>query len=327
MDEHDSTLTWAHDWRPEARSYLERLGGHLEKREVTDRPISLPIGQATLLVTQSEVDLVLRLLGGGAPEGRLEGLMADAVGLKVKLLANVKVLDSSDDPTRITEAREALAVDVDHVAELAADFQALVSEHSKTDDFDGAKKVADHRRRLIEVVDHAERLMPGVTATTNLPVRDQASSHTQDYDPRAAAKAKARHLARDKKKNAKTPKGAKGQSTRQVIAAVVAALAGGSLIGTLALVLMLRQPDLARFSANDLRSVPGVVQVVPRPPDIIVVISDPAWNRLTAAERTTAMEDIIALVEPAGYARAEIRTPTRQGLGVWTDGSAITVTQ
>ena len=321
--ETDPTLTWAEDWRPEARTYLQRLAGHLEKREVGERSVTVPIGKAKLLVVAEEVELVKLLASGHEPEDRLSQLLLDSVGVRVKLLATVKSIDMAVAPEEREAARDTLNTDFVHVKDLSAELHAMVSQLSKEGDLEAAIVVAEHRRRLIAIGDLAERVVPGATAQGTVLPPLVTTSAPPEHDAKAAAAARARHLAALGKKRGRARAHAMKAATAVKLGLVAVGL--GSLFGLGVIYFQTRQPSLAQLSVADLSAVPGVVQVVPRPPGILVIVSDEVWNRIGAQDRQKAMKSVVATVRAAGYTSAEIRSPTRQGLGQWSAGHTVEV--
>ena len=86
-----------------------------------------------------------------------------------------------------------------------------------------------------------------------------------------------------------------------------------------------RARELNRFNVNDFKKVPGIVQVVNRAPGLIIVVDEPAWNRLNRDARETWARQVVDKAKDEGYRRVEFRGADSTGMALWTGGKKITI--
>ncbi len=302
------------EWANAAMVYLVRLKAYLGKQENTGTSISIPVAGNRFLVSPIERELILGIDDPQAARvSESDELIRHSIGMQVKLMDDVAHFEQIDESKRII-ALSRLNAGIEYGELCAYEMHRSVSSLSRDGDLEGGKQMAEYRRRLVRLLEKSGRV---AGAKDNAPIVQEITRPS--YDPKAAARAKAKALNKTKKK-----KGELSVHLKKLYLATSIIL----FLATAVILFQLwsdRERALESIRVEDLRSIPGVEQVLCRAPGIIVIVSDASWDGTSATAKRKAIDDLVAAVAPMGYRRAEIRSPTRQGLAVWHRGKEPTI--
>ena len=115
----------------------------------------------------------------------------------------------------------------------------------------------------------------------------------------------------------------KRNQLKKILASVLVAVF--ILVATGVTVLLTWERTLPVYSATDFDDIPGLEDVIVRPPEILIVVNANVWEALTAEEKRHAVKQISETVGPAGYRLAEFRTLQTPGLAFWTKDGTIKI--
>jgi len=303
----------AGQWSSEVQPYVAKLAAHLSERGASEHSVSVPLGTSRLLVTPLEQQLVLGKVSAasGNDERRLS-LVRDALGLRVKILADQRSLARAE-PAQRTEALRRLERDIGMGYDLLRAMHSEMMALTDTSKLDDARQYQEFRTRLIETVRLAEGEVgrdSEVSEPAPSPVTSSRSTGTSTRPRPGPADDTAE------------PHGPRiGPRAKQWLAAGLCAVLGVIVVA----LVMTRDRELEHFGVGDFASVDGVEQVINRPPDMLVVISEAAWRSMTTEDRRQAATRVGEVIGPAGYRRGILRTAQRPMLAEWRRHGGVTL--
>jgi hypothetical protein len=192
----------------------------------------------------------------------------------------------------------------------------VLREHKRIGE---ANRLSDSRQRLDDVLRVAERGIREV-----FPDQDdgEKSKYVYDWDSMVDPEEVKRRAKEALAKRKVEQKQEKTRSTRSKLTLVTTAVVTLIVSITLSWYLTVRQVDLEAFSPEQFNDWYGVEQVVNRPPQILVVVSQERWDQLDYDGKKRALEEAVDLVSPVGYKLVEIRSFSEGRLAKWQDGEA-----
>ncbi len=280
---------------------LEELHGRLEELAVETsgcsgglEAVTVAVEGLTFSLSAFEVDAVhLAVLDPDlATADPVSALVAGAVGLRLTTELDL-IRHRVGDPTAVAALAHAVAL-----GQRVRDALAIVArEFAEAGEREAGEQVAGAASALADVLVRARRVAGGALAA--------------DDDTVAEA----------------VPQAPPSPWFGVVVAAAVTVVLVGLAVGYSLHRWPARVPDLPALAVEDFATLAVVTQVVNRPPAVLVVVSDDGWQGLSGKGRQAVIDAVAERAAAAGYDRAEIRSPSRQGLATWVDGGAATVAE
>jgi len=295
------------EWRIDLQSTLTALATHLRRCPPSDRPVAVDIANSKVDVTPAEREIVVRVAAsGGEGVPRHLRLVCDGLVLRAKLLEDTFELEAATETAR-PEAAARLRRDVEVGYRLLHAVQGEMSVLMATGRAENGRRLAEHRSLLTEALQRVQRSLG-----------EAGEDRIQPTVATAGASAETREA-----------QGLDRRSGTRPMSRLVPHLVAGLLFALLAVLLVRlwanRVGDLPQMSVGDFTAVPGVEQVVSRPPTVILVIAADRWSKLDRETRARAVEKASLMVEHHGYRRVQFRSASGTVLAEWSKGGKVTV--
>lgn len=307
-------------WRSHAHPYLVKFSSKLLDQGQSNQTISFPIGQFELAASPLDQDLALLAAKDELPDRSDRLLIADALGLEILIAVTHRKFEKSGEPPHGaagTAVEKALNLGYRLSHAMALEMHQLREKGLE----DEADEVEESRRRLTSLVDEAERAF-------KKPNNGDEAQPAQDrfvyqWDSSGSASDGAnRPDEAPRTRPAPTP--AAERNGRKAAALAVLVIIFGLILGRL---WVNRQRELRDFSPENFSDVPGIEQVVNRSPVLVIIVSDRPWTAADRLEKKEAIESVAAIIKPAGYRRAEIRSRSNPDLASWDARGDITINE
>jgi hypothetical protein len=303
-------------WASEIEPFLKSLYEQLKDQQGSSQSASLIIGRESLKVRPQELRMLTKLATQDEePVNLWDQLALDSVGFQMKVLVclNGLIITRGDDDASLGQ----LIQDLELGGRLARRLTTEMHVLRENKQIGEANRLSDSRMRLDEVLRVAEK---GVREVS--PEQDDGEKNKFVYDwdsmvdpeevKRRAKEALAKRQVEQKKE--------KKRSTQSKVILAATAVAALVISVSLSWFLTVREVVLEPFSPEQFNDWYGIEQVVNRPPQIMVIVTQERWDQLEYSRKKLALEEAVELVRPAGYKLVEIRSLAKGRLAKWQDG-------
>jgi hypothetical protein len=289
----------------------------IKDQQGSGQSASIIVGRESLKVRPQELRMLAKAFTEDEePANPWDMLSLDSVGFQMRVLTRLNEMfltKGGDDNAALDRLTQDLELGGRLAQRLTTEMHVL-REHKRIGE---ANRLSDSRLRLDEVLRVAERGIREV-----FPEQDdgEKSKYVYDWDSMVDPEEVKRRAKEALAKRKVEKKEEKKRSTRSKL--VLAATAVVTLIVSVLLswYLTVREVNLEAFSPEQFNNWYGIEQVVTRPPQILVVVSQEKWDQLDYSSRKKALEEAVELVTPAGYKLVEIRSVSEGRLAKWQDG-------
>jgi hypothetical protein len=289
------------------RPYLEELVRLLEKRGERDHSVSIPVGSGRVLVSPLEQRLAIASIQDD-PRQPLHRhcLVRDSVGLQVKIHSDLRALAQAAS-SRAGELQRRVDEDLEMALQMQRALAGEVRRLGEAGRLDRARELQEYLTRLTEAIRAIERQLGG-----------EPGAVAQGCPSRGAPPARGNKPPEDGATEAPaTPvRPSRGERVKVGVAAGLGVL----LVLILSVMWYHRQRELRPLSLHDFVGIDGVEQIIPRPPDVLVVLAEGTWQRLDAETKDRVARRAGEVARGDGYRRVVLRTRTQPLLAEWHRG-------